>query len=65
MAQTGRGHRSDAAVKNVFSPKVCEVVFDKKRKDLPHVNTMIFSAYRKGREIDRAVALSVGGGSTS
>lgn len=63
LAQTGRGHRSDAAVKSVFAPKVCEVVFDKKRKDLPHVNTMIFSAYRKGREIDRAVALSVGGGS--
>ena len=63
LAQTGRGHRSDAAVKRVFAPKNCEVVFDRERKDLPHVNTMTFFAYEKGREIDRATALSVGGGS--
>ena len=40
-----------------------EIIVDTGTKDLPHPNTMLFTALKNGREIDRVRVFSVGGGS--
>ena len=50
LAMTGRGHLTDQAILSAFGDKKTEIVFDTKTKDLPHPNTMIFSAYAENGE---------------
>ena len=63
LAKTGKGHGTDEVIRKTFLPYPCEVVFDCVESNLPHPNTMILYAYREKQEIDRALVMSVGGGS--
>lgn len=62
LAKTGRGHRTDFAVKQAFGDIPCEIIWDESERELPHPNTMEFTAFRQGKELCRRVILSVGGG---
>lgn len=61
LALTGKGHGTDAVLKNVLGASV-EIVFDGKRDGLPHPNTMYVSVERDGEEVARHSVMSVGGG---
>ena len=63
LSDTGKGHKTDVAIIEAFEPKKCEVVFTKPPyKDIPHVNTVDFYAYKNGSEIGKSRVMSVGGG---
>lgn len=62
LAKTGKGHHTDYAVLSELDGIPTKVIFDTVTEDLPHENTLDFSAYRHGVEIYRARAISVGGG---
>jgi L-serine dehydratase len=61
LAFTGEGHGTGKAVLSVL-PNT-EVVFDRDTVDLPHPNTMLFTALKDGRELGSARIFSIGGGS--
>ncbi len=61
LALTGKGHGTDAVLKNVLGDRV-EIVFDCGRDSLPHPNTMYVSVVEGEREIAKHVIMSVGGG---
>ncbi len=61
LAFTGEGHGTGKAICNGLPG--AQVVFDRETRDLPHPNTMLFSAYKDGAEIGSARIFSVGGGS--
>ncbi len=61
LAFTGEGHATGKAIKSGLP--TAEVVFDRETTDLPHPNTMLFTALKDGREIGRNRIFSVGGGS--
>jgi len=64
LALTGKGHLTDGAILSVLGGKQTEIVFDTKKSDLPHPNTMQFFAYGKENELlGNVTYLSVGGGS--
>ena len=62
LAKTGKGHRTDAVLKRTFSPRRCEVVFDRETEPLPHPNTFDLIALRGGQVIAGDRVFSVGGG---
>ncbi len=62
LAKTGKGHGTDTIVEKTFAPLPCKIEFDTVTEDLPHPNTMVLFAYRKGEEIGAARIFSVGGG---
>lgn len=62
LAKTGKGHRTDAVIKETLAPKPCVIELDCKKTDLPHENTLDLFAYKDGKEISRIRVLSVGGG---
>lgn len=62
LALTGKGHRTDYVIEKTFAPYKTEIVFDSKKTDIPHPNTMVFIAYKDGIEISRLCVLSTGGG---
>jgi len=63
LAATGKGHLTDHAIKTVFNPVKCNVVW-KKNEELPmHPNGMVFSSYDKNHDlIDEWTVYSTGGG---
>ncbi|MDE6373899.1 MAG: L-serine ammonia-lyase, iron-sulfur-dependent, subunit alpha, partial [Clostridia bacterium] len=61
LALTGKGHGTDAVLKNVLGDSV-EIIFDGKRGGLPHPNTLYVSVERDGKEIASHSVMSVGGG---
>ena len=62
LSGTGKGHKTDEAILDVFGGEI-EVVFGPyETENLPHENTMEFFAYKKGEEIARQRIMSVGGG---
>ena len=61
LAHTGEGHGTGKAIKSGLPG--AEVIFDRETRDLPHPNTMRFSAWKDGREIGAARIISIGGGS--
>ncbi len=63
LAKTGTGHGTDTVIKKTLAPTPCDVEFNLTETALEHPNTMELIAYCDGKEIDRAVILSVGGGS--
>ena len=63
LAKTGTGHGTDTVIKKTLAPIPCEVEFNLTKNDLEHPNTMELVAYQKNKETDRALILSVGGGS--
>ena len=61
LAFTGEGHGTDKAIREGL-PGV-KVIFDRETSDLPHPNTMLFKAFKDGKEIASTRIFSIGGGS--
>lgn len=63
LSSTGKGHKTDEAILDVFEGTEINLVFGPhETDDLPHENTMDFYAYKNGKEIDFKRIMSVGGG---
>ena len=63
LSSTGKGHKTDEAILDVFEGTQIELVFGPHETEgLPHENTMDFFAYKNGEEIDFKRIMSVGGG---
>ncbi len=62
LAKTGKGHRTDGVITEVFQPIKCKVIFDTVNTDIPHENTLDLFAYENGKRIATIRVLSVGGG---
>lgn len=60
LALTGKGHGTDKAINKVL--KNAKVIFDIKKEDIPHPNTMLFKGYVKDKKIFEETVLSIGGG---
>ena len=65
LAKTGKGHGTDRVIRKTVSPLPCEIIFDYKKTDIPHPNTMDIIGFKNKAEIARARVMSVGGGSIS
>ena len=61
LAHTGEGHSTGKAI--CAGLPGTEVSFDKVTTDLPHPNTMLFTAYKNGEVLGQNRILSIGGGS--
>ncbi len=61
LALTGAGHGTGKAICSGLPG--AEIIMDTETKDLPHPNTMLFTALKDGREIDSVRVFSIGGGS--
>ena len=61
LAFTGAGHGTGKAIRSGLPG--AEIIIDTEKKDLPHPNTMLFTALKDGKEIDSVHVFSVGGGS--
>lgn len=63
LSSTGKGHKTDEAILDVFEGCKIDLVFGPHETDgLPHENTMDFFAYKNGEEVDFKRIMSVGGG---
>jgi len=62
LAKTGKGHGTDRAIIDAFSPTKTKVVFSDSAIKLEHPNTMTFYAYKNNEEIASKTFLSIGGG---
>ena len=62
LSSTGKGHKTDEAILDVFGGEIELVFGDVETENLPHENTMEFFAYKDGKEIARQRIMSVGGG---
>ena len=63
LSSTGKGHKTDEAILDVFEGCEIDLVFGPHETDsLPHENTMDFFAYKDGEETDFKRIMSVGGG---
>ncbi len=67
LAQTGKGHQTDAACIQAFEPVSCRVIFHTEEDvSLKHENTMeLFAFDKEERQTGRMRVLSVGGGDIS
>ena len=61
LAFTGEGHGTGKAILNGLPG--AEIIYNLEETDLPHPNTMLFVAYKDGKEIGRKRIFSIGGGS--
>ena len=63
LSSTGKGHKTDEAILDVFEGSNIELVFGPwDTEGLPHENTMEFIAFKGGKELARERIMSVGGG---
>lgn len=63
LSSTGKGHKTDEAILDVFEGSDIELVFGPwETEGLPHENTMEFIAFKDGKELARERIMSVGGG---
>ena len=63
LSSTGKGHKTDEAILDVFEGTDIELVFGEwETEGLPHENTMEFIAFKDGKELARERIMSVGGG---
>ncbi|MBQ7116621.1 MAG: L-serine ammonia-lyase, iron-sulfur-dependent, subunit alpha [Clostridia bacterium] len=63
LSSTGKGHKTDEAILDVFDGCDAELIFGSgETENLPHENTMEFFAYKDGKEIATERIMSVGGG---
>lgn len=60
LALTGRGHMTDRAIMSILDN--CSIIFDYKKTDLPHPNTMVFRVFKNDELVAERTVLSVGGG---
>lgn len=63
LGKFGRVFSVDSLIRSVFLPVSTEVVFDLDTENLPHPNTMKFTALKNNEIIDEKYIISVGGGS--
>ena len=65
LALTGKGHMTDAVIRQTLAPIPSEIIFDLStpESELPHPNTLEIRAYKAGQELGRMLVKSVGGGS--
>ena len=61
LAFTGEGHGTGKAIASGLPG--AKLVFDRETTDLPHPNTMLFRAFKGGKEIASTRIFSIGGGS--
>ena len=61
LAFTGVGHGTGKAILTALPG--AEIIFNHTETDLPHPNTMLFKAFKGGREIASTRIFSIGGGS--
>ena len=61
LAFTGEGHGTGKAIRSALPN--AEVLFNREERNLPHPNTMDFTAMKDGKEIGSSRILSIGGGS--
>ena len=62
LSSTGKGHKTDEAILDVFDGEIELVFGDIETENLPHENTMEFLAYKDGKQIASQRIMSVGGG---
>ena len=64
LAKTGKGHMTDAVLRQTLAPVPSEIIFDTETEEntLYHPNAMDMHAYKNGDEIDFARVYSIGGG---
>ena len=62
LSKTGVGHGTDRVLREVLSPMPTEIVFSQESPEGFHPNTMDFSAFQEGTEIDALRVESIGGG---
>lgn len=63
LSSTGKGHKTDEAILDVFEDCDIELIFGSAEAEgMPHENTMEFFAYKDGEEIALERIMSVGGG---
>ena len=63
LADTGKGHGTDHAIKMVAGDKPCEIEFNTTDRNLPHENTMDIYAIRGGVLDEKPMrVMSIGGG---
>ena len=61
LAFTGEGHGTAKAIREGLPGS--KVLFNTKETELPHPNTMLFQAFKKGKELAAVRIFSIGGGS--
>ncbi len=61
LAFTGAGHGTQKAIRSGLPG--AEIRVDTKTRDLPHPNTMLFTARREGKVLESVRVFSIGGGS--
>ena len=61
LAFTGKGHGTGKAIRGSLPD--AEILFDREKKELPHPNTMLFTAMKDGVVIASKRVFSIGGGS--
>jgi len=63
LAKTGKGHKTDEAIKNAFDPKTVDITFNTDTGiELPHQNTMDFYGYVGDKLLLKKRYMSIGGG---
>lgn len=63
LAKTGKGHGTDRVLRETFAPRTLDIKLDLTATDIPHPNTLDFTAFDKnGNVIGKRRVLSVGGG---
>lgn len=63
LSSTGKGHKTDEAILDVFEGSDIELIFGSAEAEgMPHENTMEFFAYKDGEEFALERIMSVGGG---
>jgi len=62
LAKTGKGHKTDEAIKNALAPLPVNIVFDTKTEGLPHQNTMDFTGFSQDKTLMKKRYFSIGGG---
>lgn len=62
LAKTGEGHGTDRVIVETLAPCRVDIVFDVKKNDVPHPNTMDIYPMKDGAELGCERILSIGGG---
>ena len=62
LSDTGKGHGTDKAIESMCGGKPVEIIFSKKKTELPHENTMDIFGIKNGVETPPMRVMSVGGG---
>lgn len=50
LAKTGKGHRTDYAIKKTLKNIPADIIFNTEKTDIPHPNTMKIAAYSEKKQ---------------